>query len=465
MKKILRIQSETFLFILLLLTPPDNDHYHPTTFVFPAYEHTYGIRKAGSLELFLFMGFKVKFSLPEGLACVRLDSWEDPEDPHDDDELTVYGVNSGQNNIIFNSSMWGLGVYGLDKEGDQLLNRPHGICANSKGDVYVADTGNNRVVRLFNPTDKLNFITAIGSKGKEKGQFISPRQVALDNMGNLFVSDSGNNRIQVFDRFNKFTHSFTGDAYLIGPTGIAVTDSLEAHARNEENFIVIIDSLASRISKFDFRGKLLNSSPMSKLGYPRVKLEYICIDYYNQILITDSENNCIHKFTDNLDYVTSFGREGDDDYEFIKPKGITIYRRFGQLFVAEETGAQYYWVGTDIFDLAINQNKNNFLFSFKITEPSFLTADILDHDGKFIMRLTQQRLLPHCGEQVLRWNRIVGMTNRKTIEEEDLDVSKIVRPGEKARPGTYKIKLALEATYSSRTHFVRLEEKDFQIID
>ena len=81
------------------------------------------------------------------------------------------------------------------------------------------------------------------------------------------------------------------------------------------------------------------------------------------------------------------------------------------------------------------------------------------------MRLTQQRLLPHCGEQVLRWNRIVGMTNRKTIEEEDLDVSKIVRPGEKARPGTYKIKLALEATYSSRTHFVRLEEKDFQIID
>jgi len=82
---------------------------------------------------------------------VRLEAWEDPEDPHDDDELTVYGVNSGQNNIIYNKSMWGLEVYGLHEKGEQRLNQPHGICANSRGDVYVADSGNNRIVRLLNP--------------------------------------------------------------------------------------------------------------------------------------------------------------------------------------------------------------------------------------------------------------------------------------------------------------------------
>jgi hypothetical protein len=188
------------LFILLLLISAEDENYNPTTFVYPAFKHTLGIRKAGSTELFLFMGFKVKFRDPEGLACVRLDAWEDPDDSHDDDELTVYGVNSGQNNIIYNSSMWGLGVYGLDEDENQLLNRPRGICANKKGDVYVADTGNNRVVRLYNPTDNLQFITAIGSKGKGEGQFQSPHQVALDNMGTLFVSDSGNHRIQIFDK-------------------------------------------------------------------------------------------------------------------------------------------------------------------------------------------------------------------------------------------------------------------------
>ena len=81
------------------------------------------------------------------------------------------------------------------------------------------------------------------------------------------------------------------------------------------------------------------------------------------------------------------------------------------------------------------------------------------------MRLTQQQLLPHCGDQKLRWNRIVGVTNKKIIEEEGLDISSTIRPGEKAPPGEYRIKLSLEATYSSRTHFIRTEEKVFQIID
>lgn len=454
-----------FFLILLFLISSEDDLYNPTTFVFPAFKHTYGIRKAGSFELFLLMGFKVKFRDPQGLVCVRLDSWEDPEDSHDDDELTVYGVNSGQNNIIYNKSMWGLEVYGLDEDDDHMLNRPHGICANKKGDVYVADTGNHRIVRLFNPANELQFVTTIGSKGGEEGQFLSPRQVALDNVGNLFVSDSGNHRIQVFDSTNSFKFAFTGDDFLVSPTGIAVTDSLEKHARTKENFLIIADSSASRINKFDLKGNLIKSLSMYKLGFSDIQLEYICIDYHNQILVTDSENHCIHKFTHNLDYITSFGRKGDDDFEFIEPKGITIYRRFGQLFVAEESGAQYYWVGTDIYDFVIKKYNKNLLFSFKITEPSFLTADLLDHEGKFVMRLTQKKLLPHSGEQFLRWNRTVGMTNKKIIGNEDLEVSDLVRPGEKAPPGKYRIKLSLEATYSSRTHFVRVEEQEFEITD
>jgi hypothetical protein len=204
---------------------------------------------------------------------------------------------------------------------------------------------------------------------------------------------------------------------------------------------------------------------MYKLGFIEAELEYICIDYYNQILVTDSKNHCIHKFTHNLDYITSFGKEGDDDFEFIKPTGITIHRRFGQLFVAEDSGAQYYWVGTDVHDLNIEHYQKNLHFSFKITEPSFLTADLLDHEGKFIMRLTQKRLLPHSGEQILHWNRTVGITNKLIIENEELEVSNKVRPGEKAPSGKYRIKLSLEATYSSRTHFVRVEEREFEISD
>ena len=92
-----------------------------------------------------------------------------------------------------------------------------------------------------------------------------------------------------------------------------------------------------------------------------------------------------------------------------------------------------------------------------------MTADILDDQGNFIMRLTQDRLLSRIGEQFLRWNRIVGVTNKKIIESEELEISEKIRPGEKAPPGKYFLKISIEATYSSRTHFVRTEELQFNI--
>ncbi|TFG94738.1 MAG: hypothetical protein E4H13_14420, partial [Calditrichales bacterium] len=390
---------------LFLLLAGDEPHI-PSTFVFPSYLHTYGIRKAGATELFLFMGFRVKFSNPQGIACVRLDAWEDPEDPHDDDELTVYGVNSGQNNIIFNKSMWAIGVYGLDEDDTQLLDRPRGICANNAGDVYVADTGHNRVARLFNPGHELVFVSAIGEYGSENGQFISPQQVAIDNSGTLFVSDSGNHRIQVFDSTGNYQFAFSGEGFLIGPTGLAVTDEKEKHAQVREDFIIVIDSLRSRISKFAANGQRLQSiSAAQQLGLDSLRLEYVCIDYHNHILITDSKNHCIHKFNSRLEPIISFGEKGDDDYQFLYPRGITIYRRLGQLFVAEENGAQYYWVGTDIFDLKAIPDGETTRFSFRVTEPSYITAEILDDQDRFVADLIHRRYLGNAGNHVLQWRR------------------------------------------------------------
>ena len=81
----------------------NKNKYDPTTLVFPTFLHTYGIRKATRFHLFLFTQNKVKFNDPQGLAVVRLDSWEDTTTTGDDDEVTVYGVNSWQNNIIYSN--------------------------------------------------------------------------------------------------------------------------------------------------------------------------------------------------------------------------------------------------------------------------------------------------------------------------------------------------------------------------
>ncbi len=451
------------LVIFFLIALPEEE-YNPTTFVFPAYKHTYGIRKAGPTALFMLMGFSVKFRDPQGLACVRLDSWEDPDDPHDDDEVTVYGINSGQNNIIYNKSMWKLGVFELDEDDVIPLSEPKGICANSSGDVYVADTGNNRIVRLHNPKDQLEYVAVIGKEGDGEGQFRNPKQVSMTSWGDVYVSDSGNDRIQVFDSANVFKYAFTFDGYLQAPNAIVLADSLERHTFIKENFLIVVDSSNSRINKFTLEGKLIKSVQMNNLGFTEVNLAYACLDYYNQLVITDSKNHCIHKFSNNLDYIVSFGKKGDDDHEFQSPRGITIYKRFGQIFIAEESGAQYYWVGTDLKDFSISSKTRKIIFSFMATEHSYFWADIVDEDGNFITRIAHRRMIGPLDKQHIEWNGIVAKTGVKIVKNEDLTWSDIVTPGKRVPPGTYKIRINLEPTYSSRTHFIRVEEQIFEYL-
>lgn len=440
-----------------------DENQEPTTFVFPTYYHTYGIRKAGAFELFLFMGLKVSFSNPEGLACVRLDSWEDPDDPHDDDEVTVYGVNSGQNNIIYNKSMSGLEVYGIDEEDNQLLNQPHGICANSRGDVYVADTGNNRIVRLFNPGHKLEYVTSINGQKSPSGKFNSPQQVALDNSGNIYISDTGNNLVQVYDKNNNFKLIFPDENNLLNPTVIAVTDLKQKHQSKKENFVIVVDSSKHRINKFTLKGKLLKQVLMSDLGFTNATLEYGCLDYFNQLLITDSHYHCIHKFDNNLNYIISFGSEGDDDHQFIEPKGIAIYRRYGQLFIAEKTGAQYYWIGTDITDLSVTEVNKYVFFEIVITEPSYINADIFDKNDQFVKRIVNKYYLSYPGRHKIHWDKKMGKRDSEFYKENEYIQSKLCDPYKKLPKGEYRIRITAEPSYSSRTYFERIEEKNFTI--
>lgn len=72
---------------------------------------------------------------------------------------------------------------------------PRGIAVDQAGHVFIADTGNKRVV----VTDSNgNYIGQVGTPGAAPGQFNEPIGVAVDTNGNLYVGDSWNGRIQVF---------------------------------------------------------------------------------------------------------------------------------------------------------------------------------------------------------------------------------------------------------------------------
>jgi DNA-binding beta-propeller fold protein YncE len=85
--------------------------------------------------------------------------------------------------------------WGSSGIGDGQFERPRGIALDSSGNVYVADSNNNRIQK-FDSNGK--FITKWGSEGTGDGQFYGLRGIAIGSSGNVYAGDWGNNRVQVF---------------------------------------------------------------------------------------------------------------------------------------------------------------------------------------------------------------------------------------------------------------------------
>jgi hypothetical protein len=79
--------------------------------------------------------------------------------------------------------------------GNGQFNGPHGVAVDGHGDVFVADSGNNRV-QEFSATGK--YITQFGSSGSGAGKFSDPLGIAVAG-GQAYVVDSGNNRVEKWE--------------------------------------------------------------------------------------------------------------------------------------------------------------------------------------------------------------------------------------------------------------------------
>jgi DNA-binding beta-propeller fold protein YncE len=112
--------------------------------------------------------------------------------------------------------------------GDGDLSLPEGIALfeeNNRTFVYVADTGNNRIVKfeyVDNSANGLKFVDEAGSFGSTNERFDEPVGIAIDSCGNLWVADRDNNRIQQLDKDLNFESRFDDDGFN-GPTGVALS--------------------------------------------------------------------------------------------------------------------------------------------------------------------------------------------------------------------------------------------------
>ncbi len=216
-------------------------------------------------------------------------------------------------------------------KGRGQFDSPQAIATDSAGNIFVADTGNDRIEK-FSPNgdfvtsigefeapngiaiDRAGniYVAEIGSKHRIKklgpdGSFVvawapalyGPRRIAIGPDNSLYVVDSGRNRIVKFSPNGQIVASWgsegSGDGQFTGLSSVAVDPTA--------NRVYVADPINHRIQVFDSNGRFLTKWPVPEWGQP-VGFEDLAIDverarlyasstYMNTILVFDLQGNRI----------------------------------------------------------------------------------------------------------------------------------------------------------------------------
>jgi streptogramin lyase len=128
-------------------------------------------------------------------------------DAHDNIWITDGHVGGGKGDDVLEFDRDGhllrtLGKPGVSGNGPDTLHEPSAVLVTPGGNIFVADghqpgVGNARIVK-FDKNGR--FVKQWGGHGSGPGQFEMPHALAMDSRGRLFVADRGNDRIQIFDQ-------------------------------------------------------------------------------------------------------------------------------------------------------------------------------------------------------------------------------------------------------------------------
>jgi streptogramin lyase len=126
-----------------------------------------------------------------------------------------------------------LGKAGVAGDGEDTFNQPSAVAIAANGDIFVADGhGGNSNARIVKFSKDGRFLMTWGKKGSAPGELNIPHAIAFDSKGRLFVADRGNNRIQIFDQEGKFIDQWK---QFSRPSGIFISKNDVIYVADSES--------------------------------------------------------------------------------------------------------------------------------------------------------------------------------------------------------------------------------------
>jgi sugar lactone lactonase YvrE len=228
------------------------------------------------------------------------------------------------------STVAGNGILGYSGDGSTAtgaqLSAPTGVVVDGNRNIYIADSNNHRV-RKVTPNGVITTVAGTGTAGNggDGGQATAaqlnyPYGVAVDGSGNLYIADSSNNRIRrvgtdgtISTVAGNGTPGFAGDggaatsAQLNLPTGVAVDQSGNLYIADANNQRVrkvsggTITTLAGNgVNGYASDGDAANTEPLyAPFG--------VAVDAGGIVYIADTGNNRIREVLPNGNIYTIAG--------------------------------------------------------------------------------------------------------------------------------------------------------------
>jgi DNA-binding beta-propeller fold protein YncE len=249
----------------------------------------------------------------------------------------LYVADSRNHRIIHISSDGSL-LQEWGRFGDQLangnaplgfFNEPWGLAVGPDGSVYVADTWNHRIQKF---TSEGKAIKMWGQYGQpvpdmpeSNSYFWGPRGVAVDAQGHVYVADTGNKRIVIFDADGNYITQFGTAGFDPGqfdePVGVAVANN---------GTVYVTDTWNQRVQSFTPNEDGTAFLPLAQwdvnawFGQGLDNKPFIAVDANNHVFITDPEGYRVIEFTGDGQFVRTWGDFGNEADGIGIAAGVTV---------------------------------------------------------------------------------------------------------------------------------------------
>jgi sugar lactone lactonase YvrE len=294
---------------------------------------------------------QARFRFPRGLAV--------------DETGTLY-VADWENHVIRRitpdgrvSTLAGNGAPGFadGQGGSARFHFPRDLAVDRAGNVYVADTDNNRI-RKITPAGVVTTLSGDGQRGFADGprgsaRFYYPNGVAVDASGVVYVADASNTRVRrvspggtvttlAGDEVGGYADAIGSEARFSSPRAVAVDGEGLVYVADYGNSRIRVIAPNGRVTTLagDGRGRHLDGSGVRASFKDPCALD-VADD--GHLYVADCDNHCIRRISPHgmVETIAGDGR-GVPDYvdgpgsqaRFCKPRGIAVGPA-GVIYVAD----------------------------------------------------------------------------------------------------------------------------------